>query len=40
MSAGNPIEVSGRTLRDREAVTRAAREEVQTLRDEAQRSVA
>jgi 1-acyl-sn-glycerol-3-phosphate acyltransferase len=40
MSVGNPIEVSGRTLRDRDAVTRAAREEVQALRDEAQRSVA
>jgi 1-acyl-sn-glycerol-3-phosphate acyltransferase len=40
MSVGNPIEVSGRTVRDREAVTRAAREEVQALRDEAQRSVA
>ena len=40
MSVGNPIEVSGRTVRDREAVTRAAREEVQALRDEAQHAVA
>lgn len=40
MSVGNPIEVSGRTVRDREAVTRAARDEVRSLRDEAQRAVA
>ncbi|HEY6065151.1 MAG TPA: lysophospholipid acyltransferase family protein [Thermoanaerobaculia bacterium] len=40
MSVGNPIEVSGRTPRDREAVTLAARDEVQSLRDEAQREVA
>lgn len=40
MTVGNPIEVSGRTLRDREAVTRAVREEVQALRDEAQQTVA
>jgi 1-acyl-sn-glycerol-3-phosphate acyltransferase len=37
MSVGNPIEVSGRTLRDRESVTRVARDEVQALRDEARR---
>jgi len=40
MSVGDPIEVSGRTLRDREAVTRVARENVQSLREEARREVA
>lgn len=40
MSVGEPIEVKGRTIRDREAVTRAARDEVQALRAEAQREVA
>jgi 1-acyl-sn-glycerol-3-phosphate acyltransferase len=40
MSVGNPIEISGHTLRDREAVTRLAREEVTALRAEAQRAVA
>jgi 1-acyl-sn-glycerol-3-phosphate acyltransferase len=39
MSVGNPIEVSGRTVRDRESVTRVAREQVQALRDEAQKAV-
>jgi 1-acyl-sn-glycerol-3-phosphate acyltransferase len=40
MSVGNPIDVSGRTVRDREALTHAVRDEVESLRDEAQRSVA
>lgn len=40
MSVGEPIEVSGQTLRDREKVTRAARDEVEALRAEAQREVA
>lgn len=40
MSVGNPIEVTGRTIRDREAVTRAARDQVEALRVEAQREVA
>jgi 1-acyl-sn-glycerol-3-phosphate acyltransferase len=40
MSVGNPIEVSGRSPREREAVTRAARDEVQALRAEARRAVA
>jgi 1-acyl-sn-glycerol-3-phosphate acyltransferase len=40
MSVGNPIEVSGRTLRDREAVTSAARDEIEALRAEARRGVA
>jgi 1-acyl-sn-glycerol-3-phosphate acyltransferase len=40
MSVGSPIEVSGRALRDREAVTRAARDEVGVLRAEARRAVA
>jgi 1-acyl-sn-glycerol-3-phosphate acyltransferase len=40
MSVGNPIEVSGRPVREREAVTRAARDEVRVLRAEAQRAVA
>jgi 1-acyl-sn-glycerol-3-phosphate acyltransferase len=39
MSVGIPIEVSGRTLSDREAVTGVARDEVQSLRDEASRSL-
>jgi 1-acyl-sn-glycerol-3-phosphate acyltransferase len=39
MSVGNPIEVSGRMVRDRESVTRAAREEVTALRAEAQEAV-
>lgn len=40
MSVGNPMEVSGHSPRDREAVTRAARDEVRNLRAEAQRAVA
>jgi 1-acyl-sn-glycerol-3-phosphate acyltransferase len=40
MSVGNPIEVSGRSPREREALTRAARGEVQALRAEARRAVA
>jgi 1-acyl-sn-glycerol-3-phosphate acyltransferase len=40
MSVGNPIEVSGRSPREREAVTRAARDEVRALRAEARRAVA
>jgi 1-acyl-sn-glycerol-3-phosphate acyltransferase len=40
MSVGDPIEVSGQTMRDRETITRAARDEVQALRAEARRAVA
>jgi 1-acyl-sn-glycerol-3-phosphate acyltransferase len=40
MSVGDPIEVAGRTLKDRETLTRAAREEVASLRDEAQQLIA
>ena len=40
MSVGNPIEVSERTLSDRDAVTRAARDEVESLREEARRALA
>jgi 1-acyl-sn-glycerol-3-phosphate acyltransferase len=40
MSVGNPIEVSGRSPREREAVTRAARDEIRELRAEARRAVA
>jgi 1-acyl-sn-glycerol-3-phosphate acyltransferase len=40
MSVGNPIEVSGRSPREREAVTRTARDEVRALRAEARRAVA
>jgi 1-acyl-sn-glycerol-3-phosphate acyltransferase len=40
MSVGNPIEVSGRSPREREAVTRTARDEIRALRAEAQRAVA
>jgi 1-acyl-sn-glycerol-3-phosphate acyltransferase len=40
MSVGNPIEVSGRSPREREAVTRAARDEVRALRAEARLAVA
>ncbi|HEX9689103.1 MAG TPA: lysophospholipid acyltransferase family protein [Thermoanaerobaculia bacterium] len=40
MSVGNPIEVSGRSPREREAVTRAARDEIRALRAEARRAVA
>ncbi len=40
LSVGRAIEVSGRSLREREAVTRAARDEVRALRAEAQRAVA
>lgn len=40
LSIGAPIEVAGQSVRDREAVTRTAREEVQALRAEAQRAVA
>jgi hypothetical protein len=39
MSVGNPIEVSGREVRDRESVTRTARDEVTALRAEAQTAV-
>ena len=40
LSIGEPIEVAGRSVRDREEVTRTARAEVEALRDEAQREVA
>jgi hypothetical protein len=40
LSIGEPIEVAGRSVRDREEVTRAARAEVESLRAEAQRAVA
>jgi 1-acyl-sn-glycerol-3-phosphate acyltransferase len=40
MSVGEPIEVAGHTLKDREAITRTTRQEVAALRAEAQSSVA
>jgi 1-acyl-sn-glycerol-3-phosphate acyltransferase len=40
LSIGEPIEVAGRSVRDREEVTRAARAEVEALRNEASRAVA
>lgn len=40
MSVGEPIEVAGQTLKDREAVTRVTREEVEALRAEARSAVA
>lgn len=40
VSVGEPIEVTGRTLREREAVNQTARGQVQTLREEARRAVA
>jgi 1-acyl-sn-glycerol-3-phosphate acyltransferase len=40
MSVGNPIEVSGRSIREREPVTHAAREAIESLRAEARREVA
>ena len=40
VSVGRPLDVSGRSVREREAVTRAARDEVRALRAEAQRAVA
>ena len=40
MAVGEPIEVAGQTLRERETVTRAARDRVQALRAEAQLAVA
>jgi 1-acyl-sn-glycerol-3-phosphate acyltransferase len=40
MSVGDPIEVSGRSIREREPVTHAAREAIESLRAEARREVA
>lgn len=40
MSVGNPIEIADRTVRDRDAVTRLARGQVEQLREEARREVA
>ncbi|PYQ35175.1 MAG: hypothetical protein DMF55_07925 [Acidobacteria bacterium] len=40
MAVGNRIEVSGRSIRERDAVTRAARDEIESLRAEAGRAVA
>jgi len=40
MAVGNPIEVSGRSVRERGAVTRALREEIESLRSEARQVVA
>ena len=37
---GDRIEVSGRSIRERDAVTRAARDEIESLRAEAGRAVA
>jgi len=40
MAVGKPIEVSGRSVREREALTQVAREEVESLRAEARSAVA
>lgn len=40
VSVGEPIEVAGRTLKERDVVNRAARDEVHALRDEARLAVA
>ena len=39
ISIGNPIDVAGRTLRDRDAVTATVRDEIATLRKEARDAV-
>jgi 1-acyl-sn-glycerol-3-phosphate acyltransferase len=39
VSVGNPIEVAGRSLRDRDAVTATVRDEIATLREEARDSL-
>jgi 1-acyl-sn-glycerol-3-phosphate acyltransferase len=40
VSVGNPIDLAGRSLRDRDAVTGEARDEIAALRDEARDAVA